>query len=117
VEDIDPEAIDPSAILSFRIGADLTVNDYIFARLDLGDRIDVINGAAVTGDTASASAEARKVCNRVGRGLAEVGLNPVDTAIAWWALAESERFTAEALPILRDPALCLPARFWTDMGF
>lgn len=114
--EVDPDAIDPAAILSFRIGTDLTVHDYVFARLDLTDRIDAINTAAAMGDTASAAAEARKVCNRVGRGLSEVGLNAVDVAIAWWALGESESFAAEAVPVLRDPELCLPARLWSDIA-
>lgn len=115
VYDMDLTAIDPGRILAFVIGQDLTVYDYIFARLDLADRIDAVNQAAGFGDTAAAAEEARRICNRVGRGLSEVGLNSVDIAIAWWALSQSEQFDAASVPVLLDPELCLPAQNWTRL--
>lgn len=108
--------LDPGAVLAFRLGEDLTVHDYIFARLDVAGRITSLNDAADMGSMSMAREEARRLCNRVSRGLAEMGLNNLDAAIAWWAMAETEQFSTLALPVLREPELCISTELLQQMG-
>jgi len=108
--------LDPGAVLAFKVGSDLTVHDYIFARLDVAGRITALNDAAEMGSTSLAREEARQLCNRVSRGLAEIGLNNVDAAIAWWAMAETEQFSTLSMSALRDPELCLSTEILREIG-
>ena len=114
--EVDFARLDPGAVLAFRVGEDLTVHDYIFARLDVSARISALNDAAEMGSTSLAREEARQLCNRVSRGLAEIGLNNVDAAIAWWAMAETEQFSMLSMSALRDPELCLATEILEEMG-
>ncbi len=114
--EVNFDRLDPGAVLAFKVGEDLTVHDYIFARLDVAGRITALNDAAEMGSTMMAKEEARQLCNRVSRGLAEIGLNNVDAAIAWWAMAETEQFSTLSMPALRDPEICLATEILQEMG-
>lgn len=86
-------------ILAFEVGEDLTVYDYIFSRLDLGDRIALLN------DTSNPDT-ARLICNRIERGMSEIGFNSYDSAAGVWAASVSDQFNAGAQAVFQQPDIC-----------
>ncbi len=115
VAELDLTGMDPGSVLAFKIGEDLTVYDYIFARLDLSNSITSLNDAVRTGASGTAQEEARRICTRVSRGLAEVGLNGLDIAISWWALSETEAFDRAASIAMLNPSLCQASMLWNEI--
>lgn len=101
----DFTGVSSADILAFQIGADLRVYDYIFSRLDMSDRINLLNA---TGD----SDTARTICTRISRGLAEVGFTTFDAAASVWAASESDQFTAAARSALQDATACEAMALW-----
>lgn len=98
-----------SDILSFRVGNELTVYDYIFSRLDLADRISALND---TGDDGLA----RIVCARIDRGLSETGFNTWDSAAGVWAAATSDQMSSAAQAALLQPDNCPAMARWTALA-
>ena len=96
-------------ILSFKVGDELTVYDYIFSRLDLADRIAALNE---TGDAGLA----RIICSRIDRGLSETGFNTWDSAAGVWAAATSDQITTSAQEALLQPDLCPAMARWTMLA-
>ena len=105
----DYTGISASDVLSFQIGADLRVYDYIFSRLDMNDRITALNE---TGDADAA----RVICTRIARGLSEIGFTTFDAAAGVWAASESDQFSALARTALQDPAVCQPMALWDELN-
>jgi len=101
--------VSASDILSFQIGADLRVYDYIFSRLDMNDRITALNE---TGDPDAA----RVICTRIARGLSEIGFTTFDAAAGVWAASESDQFSSLARTALQDPAVCQPMALWDELN-
>ena len=95
-------------ILAFEVGEDLTVYDYIFSRLDLSDRIASLN---VDGDAETA----RLICNRIERGMAEIGFTSFDAAAAVWAASASDQFNGAAQVALQQDGLCEGMNRWNAM--
>lgn len=104
----DFEGVSSADILAFPIGADLRVYDYIFSRLDMNDRITLLNQTA-DADTA------RTICTRISRGLAEVGFTTYDAAASVWAASESDQFTAAARAALQNPESCEAMTLWHNL--
>lgn len=86
-------------ILAFDVGEDLTVYDYIFSRLDLSDRIAFVN------DTGNADT-ARLICNRIERGMSEIGFTSHDSAAAVWAASASDQFNFAAQSAFNGDNVC-----------
>ena len=105
----DYTGISASDVLSFQIGADLRVYDYIFSRLDMNDRITALNE---TGDADAA----RVICTRIARGLSEIGFTTFDAAAGVWAASESDQFSALARTALQDPAVCQSMALWDELN-
>lgn len=95
----DFSAVTEADVLSFKIGNELTVFDYVFSRLELADRIAELNE---TGDPELA----RYVCNRIDRGLSDVGFNSWDAALGVWAAARSDQMSSIAAAPLQQADLC-----------
>ena len=104
----DFDGVSSADILAFPIGADLRVYDYIFSRLDMNDRITLLNQTA-DADTA------RTICTRISRGLAEVGFTTFDAAASVWAASESDQFTAAARAALQNPESCEAMTLWHNL--
>jgi len=104
----DFAGVSPADILSFNVGTDLRVYDYIFSRLELSDQITALNEA---GDANTA----RLICSRISRGLSAVGFTTFDAAAGVWAASESDQFTAAARTALQAPETCGAMQLWTDM--
>ncbi|MDP3460713.1 MAG: hypothetical protein Q8S09_15690 [Hyphomonas sp.] len=104
----DFRGVSSADILSFNVGTDLRVYDYIFSRLELSDQITSLNG---TGDTNTA----RLICSRISRGLSAVGFTTFDAAAGVWAASESDQFTLTARTALQDPETCGAMALWTEM--
>jgi len=104
----DFEGVSSADILAFPIGTDLRVYDYVFSRLDMSDRITLLNQ---TGDRDTA----RTICTRISRGLAEVGFTTYDAAAGVWAASESDQFTAAARAVLQEPESCEAMRLWRSI--
>lgn len=104
----DYTGVSSADILAFQIGTDLRVYDYIFSRLDMSDRINLLNS---TGDADTA----RTICSRISRGLAEVGFTTFDAAASVWAASESDQFTAIARAALQDAAACEAMALWQSI--
>lgn len=102
------EGVSSADILSFNVGTDLRVYDYIFSRLELSDQITALNE---TGDVDTA----RLICSRISRGLSAVGFTTFDAAAGVWAASESDQFTAAARTALQAPDTCGAMQLWTDM--
>ncbi|GAB5458431.1 MAG: hypothetical protein Hens3KO_14610 [Henriciella sp.] len=100
-DEVYPDYISVSSadVLGFKIGDELTVYDYVFSRLEIADRIDELN---MTGEPELA----RKICNRIDRGLSEIGFNSWDSAKGVWAVAKSDRLTMMASDALMNPENC-----------
>lgn len=105
----DYTGVSASDVLSFQIGADLRVYDYIFSRLDMNDRITALNE---TGDPDTA----RVICTRIARGLSEIGFTTFDAAAGVWAASESDQFSSLARTALQDPAVCQPMALWSELN-
>lgn len=86
-------------ILAFEVGEDLTVYDYIFSRLDMADRISFLN------DTGN-SDTARLICNRIERGMSEIGFTSHDSAAAVWAASVSDQFNSAAQSAFNGDDVC-----------
>ncbi len=95
----DYSAISGPDILAYKIGTDLTVYDYIFSRLDLSDRITALN------ETGSPDL-ARLLCNRIDRGLIEIGFNSWDAAAGVMAAATSDQMSSTAQAALSRTDTC-----------
>ncbi|MBA3069132.1 MAG: hypothetical protein FP825_11695 [Hyphomonas sp.] len=106
----DFEGVSAADILSFNVGEDLRVYDYIFSRLELGDRITTLNE---TGDTDTA----RLICTRISRGLSEIGFTTYDAAAGVWAASESDQFSAAARTVLQAPETCGAMALWSNMTY
>jgi len=104
----DFEGVSAADILSFNVGTDLRVYDYIFSRLELSDQISNLNE---TGDLNTA----RLICSRISRGLSAVGFTTFDAAAGVWAASESDQFTQAARSALQAPDTCGAMQLWTDM--
>ncbi|WP_291197475.1 hypothetical protein [Hyphomonas sp.] len=102
------EGVSSADILSFNVGTDLRVYDYIFSRLELSDQITSLNE---TGDVDTA----RLICSRISRGLSAVGFTTFDAAAGVWAASESDQFTAAARAALQAPDTCSAMQLWTEM--
>lgn len=100
-DEVYPDYISVSSadVLGFKVGDELTVYDYVFSRLEIADRIDELN---MTGEPELA----RKICNRIDRGLSEIGFNSWDAAKGVWAVAKSDRLTMMASGALMSPENC-----------
>lgn len=97
-------------ILAFEVGEDLTVYDYIFSRLDLADRIAFLNDSG-NADTA------RLICNRIERGMSEIGFTSHDSAAAVWAASVSDQFNSAAQSAFNGDDVCQAmTRFHTTQG-
>lgn len=101
----DFSATNSADILAFTIGTDLRIYDYIFSRLDMSDRINIMNE---TGDRQTA----RMICTRITRGLSEIGFTSYDSAASVWAASEADQFTDEAREALQDPDICESMSIW-----
>ncbi len=95
-------------ILAFDVGEDLTVYDYVFSRLDLSDRISALNDS---GDPDIANL----ICNRIERGMSEVGFTSYDAAAGVWAASASDQFNTAAKAALQG-ARCEAMDRWRDMN-
>lgn len=95
-------------MLAFKIGDELTVYDYIFSRLDLADRIAMLNE---TGDAGLA----RLICTRIDRGMSETGFNSWDSAAAVWATATSDQIGALAQEAILQPETCPAMERWFSL--
>lgn len=104
----DFEGVSSADILAFQVGADLRVYDYIFSRLDMNDRITLLNQ---TGDADTA----RTICTRISRGLAEIGFTTYDAAAGVWAASESDQFSVAAQSALQAPASCEAMTLWHNI--
>ena len=93
------EGVNESDILSFRVGEELTLYDFIFSRLDLNDRIALLNE---TGDPELA----RNICTRIDRGLSEIGFNSWDSAAGVAAAARSDQMSAAASAAMLEAETC-----------
>ena len=96
-------------ILAFDVGEDLTVYDYIFSRLDLADRISYLN------DTADPDV-AGLICNRIERGLSEIGFTSYDAAAAVWAASVSDQFNGSAKAAFQGENTCEAMIRWHALG-
>lgn len=96
-------------ILAFDVGEDLTVYDYIFSRLDLSDRIATLN------DTADPDV-AGLICNRIERGLSEIGFTSYDAAAGVWAASVSDQFNSSAKAAFRSETSCEAMKRWRMLG-
>ncbi|MEO1100411.1 MAG: hypothetical protein AAFW65_01045 [Pseudomonadota bacterium] len=110
VDGFTPDFTDVTSgdILSFKVGEDLTVYDYVFSRLDLADRITNLNA---TGDPDIA----RLICSRIDRGLSEIGFNSFDSAAGVWAAAQSDQFTQLAASAVINAETCEAMTRWQTM--
>jgi hypothetical protein len=106
----DFEGVSASDILSFNVGEDLRVYDYIFSRLELSDRITLLNETQDP-DTA------RLICTRISRGLSEIGFTTYDAAAGVWAASESDQFNAAARALLQLPETCGSMALWENMTY
>ncbi|MFN7166897.1 MAG: hypothetical protein ACK4NV_07630 [Pannonibacter sp.] len=104
------EGVSAADILSFNVGEDLRVYDYIFSRLELGDRITTLN------ETQDADT-ARLICTRISRGLSEIGFTTYDAAAGVWAASESDQFNAAARTLLQSPDTCGSMALWENMTY
>ncbi len=104
----DFEGVSSADILSFNVGTDLRVYDYIFSRLELSDQITSLNE---TGDVDTA----RLICSRISRGLSAVGFTTFDAAAGVWAASESDQFTQAGRAALQSPDTCGAMQLWTRM--
>ena len=104
----DFKGVSSADILSFNVGTDLRIYDYIFSRLELSDQITSLNE---TGDVDTA----RLICSRISRGLSAVGFTTFDAAAGVWAASESDQFTATARAALQAPDTCSAMQLWTEM--
>ncbi|HRK68319.1 MAG TPA: hypothetical protein PKY73_12270, partial [Hyphomonas sp.] len=109
-EDLAPDfsRISAADILTFQIGTDLRVYDYVFSRLDLNDRITLLNQ---TGDADTA----RLICTRISRGLSEIGFTTFDAAAGVWAASESDQFNQTARQALVSSDSCEAMALWSDL--
>lgn len=96
-------------ILAFDVGEDLTVYDYIFSRLDVADRVSYLN------DTGEADV-AGLICNRIERGLSEIGFTSYDAAAAVWAASVSDQFNGGAKAAFQGDNVCEAMNRWTALG-
>ncbi|HAO37723.1 MULTISPECIES: hypothetical protein [unclassified Hyphomonas] len=96
-------------ILAFDVGEDLTVYDYIFSRLDLSDRISYLNSSADP-DVAGL------ICNRIERGLSEIGFTSYDAAAAVWAASVSDQFNGAAKSAFQGENTCEAMIRWKALG-
>lgn len=96
-------------ILAFEVGEDLTVYDYIFSRLDLSDRIAYLNDS---GDPDVAGL----ICNRVERGLSEIGFTSYDAAAGMWAASASDQFNSVAKAAFQGENVCEAMNRWNMLN-
>ena len=96
-------------ILAFDVGEDLTVYDYVFSRLDLADRISYLNNTADP-DVAGL------ICNRIERGLSEIGFTSYDAAAAVWAASVSDQFNGNAKAAFQGENTCEAMIRWKALG-
>ena len=96
-------------ILAFDVGEDLTVYDYVFSRLDLADRISYLNNTADP-DVAGL------ICNRIERGLSEIGFTSYDAAAAVWAASVSDQFNGSAKAAFQGENTCEAMIRWKALG-
>ena len=95
----DLSLVAPPDVLNYEISGDLKVYDYIFSRLDLSDRLNDLN------ETGSPE-DARQICNRIERGLLEVGFNSWDAAAGVHAAAVGDQFTQLAQNVMMRTDTC-----------
>ncbi|MEM9225475.1 MAG: hypothetical protein AAGA24_03100, partial [Pseudomonadota bacterium] len=86
-------------VLNYEISGDLKVYDYIFSRLELSDRLNDLNENGSPDD-------ARQICNRIERGLLEVGFNAWDAAAGVHAAAVGDQFTQLAQNVMMRTDTC-----------